>query len=491
MSTELTATSGFDASLDRSSRSLLVFPTNSRVEYNRCTRRKLQEKNRAIEGNFGFVTGLKTSFSDHVVARGIFPHPITNDPDWNFAAKADFMQWATNPAVFSVDGSSDFWDDQRRCGEELGAGDGEVFSAFVDIDGELMVQPLDPFEVESPLGYGVSGGSGTGPSGFYDGVRSDRFLRPVEYAVRELPDPSRFGSITSFDWRRVPAGQMIHLFKRRRAKQTRGIPPAYSTLNDEHDALDTLAMAKHSAKLHEALAVTKTVKAGSAGGGLTKQIQTILTDDGDLTKKLEEKLPSGAAIVELKEGEALQLLTSTRPSSPTLEGVKFYCQLTALGHGLPLSIVFSFAGLGGTATRADLERAQRRFEMVQDAIVWRHSQRVWVRRTAYAMNRGLIPKCKDPYWWANAWRGPAKLTVDYGRTASANIELMKNGMLSIPSYCDERDQDWEVEQDRQIQWIKRGKKRCTEEGIEYADLREPTPGAVTNVKVQQQGGGDE
>lgn len=481
---------GYDAANESSSRSLLLFPCNSRAEINRWTRRKLQQKNRALEGSFPFVTRLRSKFGRCVAGKGIFPTPATRDTEWNGLAQALFEPWASNPNLYSIDGSRDLWEDQKLAAEELGAGDGEYFTTLVNVDvgGGLvlpMTQPLDPFEIDSP-GLPFAYGSDASPR-YEDGVRFDRFLRPIAYSVRELPAPGEYLQ-DDVGYREVPASAMIHLFRRRRAKQPRGLPPLYSGINDAHAALDRSALEQAAGRLHSLLAVATVRKEANKGKGLGGQIEKFLDDDGNVTSRLE-KFPKGAATVELAEGETLQLLNSSRPGADFIEGQKLYCHMVSMGADLPLSVVYSFVGLGGTATRGDLEDAQGTFEMGQDRVVWRHSHPIYVWRLAIAQQRGEIRRCRDPYWWASDWQGPAKMTVDYGRSAQANIDLMKSGMLSVPRYCDERGWKWQSEQDSQIAWLKRAQERCEAEGVDFSRFMEATPGAQQKITVQS--GGDE
>jgi capsid protein len=460
---------GYDAAQDNTTRSLLLFPTNSRTELSSYTRARLQEKARALEANFTPITRIRAKFGRAVAGRGIFPVPVTADAEWNKAAKIFIERWASNPFLYSVDGSRDMWEDQRLDAEELGCGDGETFSAFAERDGLLMLQPLDPFEIGTPYFYRSTD--------YDDGVQSDAFLRPTGYSVRELPAGY---SATAPGYRTVPAEQMLHLFRRRRAKQFRGLPPIYSGLNTGNDALDKLALETATEKLHSLLAVTKTAKPANKGQGLSNQLNRVLNADGTLNR-IEEKMPRGAATVELDEGEALQLLNSTRPSQNFLEGMRFGCMLIALGVDLPASVVMGFVGLGGTAVRGDLEDAQNTFELRQDQLVWRKYQRIYIRRIARAMDRGELPRCRDPYFYATDWHGPAKMTVDYGRSATANIDLMKAGMMSVPRYMEERGINWQNEQDAQILWLKRAQDECAKAGVEFSRFMEATPGAVPAV----------
>lgn len=474
MATDNSAISGYDAAQDSGVRSLLIFPTNSRVEHGRTTRRRLVERNRALEGNFAPATRIRSKFGRCVAGKGIFPFPVTRDAEWNQLAKDYFERWASNPYTYSVDASRDFWEDQRIAAEELGAGDGEVFSMRVRREGMLMIQALDVFEIESPRTTVAS-------SRWEDGVLTDEYLRPIAYSVRELPAPGSYNQ----KFRTVAAGEIIHVFRRRRAKHLRGLPPLYSGLNDGNDALDMLALEKATDKLHAMLGVSKVVKEqNKAGTRLGDQIKKALNTDGGIDR-LEEFFKRGAATVELSEGESLQLHTSNRPGNPFIEGIKLYCSLLSLGADLPFSVTFSFAGMGGTPTRAELEDAQNTFEMGQDRVVWRQSQPTYVWVIADAMQSGRLPRCRDPFWWTNDWHGPAKITVDYGRSAQANIDLMKSGMLSIPRYAEERGWDADAEMRKQVDWLKRAQDYCAAQGVEFSRFMEATPGAVTNVNMPE------
>lgn len=462
---------GFDAAACSSSRSLLIFPTNSRQEMGRCTRRKLQEKNRALEANFAPAKRIKSKFGRCVVGRGIFPEPITSDAEWNAEFKALFDQWASNPSMYSVDGSHDFWESQRICAEEISAGDGEYFEAFTggeSAEDPIMMQHLDPFEIES--GYGAT------ERDLDDGVRLDPFMRVIEYAVRELPASGYYRPDSKP--RTVRAENMVHVFRRRRAKQVRGIPPTYAGINDGHDALDFLSMAKTSAKLHQILAIAKTKAAGSGRRGVGGSAQAILDEDGEVAD-IKETFKGSGLTVELAENEKLELLSSDRPGEPVIQATQFYCELFALGADLPRSAAFSFAGVGGTPTRADLEDAQSTFDGVADIVICRHSQRIYTRFAAWAQRVKIIRQCKDPIFWAANWHTPAKLTVDYGRTAQANIDLVKNGMMSLSRYYEERGQDARTEIQNQIELRAWANKQCEDAGIEPTTIFEPTPGAVS------------
>jgi capsid protein len=456
------------------------FPTNSRREFASYTRKELVRKARALDANLGIVGRIARKIAQHSVGKGIFPRPLTRDKAWNDSNRKRFERKVSNPYSYSIDSSRDLWEDQRLAAETM-VGDGEFFEAMVksDIDGTPMVQPLDVFEIADDR---------QNPNElWHDGVLLDSYDRPTFYGVRELPIGKKAPAP-----RRVPADSMIHLFRRRRARQPRGFTWFYSGINDGIDVLDTKALIKGTAKLHSTLALqVKRKKAEGAKTGISGALQKIVNPDG--TTRVNENFFGGAAIAYLAEDEGIELINSDRPGENLMAFMEFLYREFALGADLPLEVVYNMAKLGGPAVRAVLESAQWLFDLVQDSIVMRHSQRIYVWDTADAMMRGEQPMCNDPEWWVTAWRGPAKLTVDMGRTADAAVLLMKNAALSHVRYYEERAQDAYEEAEEQIEFLSWLKERCTQAGVDFSLLIEPTPGAVTkhNVTVNADGNQDQ
>jgi len=465
--------SGYEGANQSPARSaFLQFPINSRKELDRITRVELLRKVRALDANLGIISRILQTTSKRAVGRGITVRPITQDEEWNELNRARFESWAGSPHVYSIDASRDLYEDQRYAVESL-VGDGEFFEALTrTAAGAPMVQPLDPFEIDA-----------RSTPRWEQGIWTDAFLRPVFYAVRELPGPPAW-SPAQAGFRSVPSDSMIHLFRRRRAKQVRGITWFYSGMNQGIDVLDLRALETGTAKLHSALAVTvkrsgKLNKQGAFGKIKGLNGETAVADD---TRALE-KIFGGGMINYLGEEGEVDLQSSQRPSSNLLAFLEFLYRDIACGFGLPLEVVYNLAGLNGANSRATLEDAQQFFDLVQDVIIWRHTRRLYVWNTAVAVKSGALRPCKDPTWWRASYRGPAKLTVDMGRTADANIKLIRNMALSHERLFDERGQDAREEILSEIRFVKWAKEQCEKEGIDFNLLWEPTPGAVTNVHV--------
>lgn len=455
--------------------SFLAFPTNSRQEITAHTRKEIVRKVRALDACLGFIGRFKQKTGQHAVGKGIFPRPSTDAEEWNQKCKAYHDELNENPLRHSIDGSRDFYEDQRLAAEAH-IDDGEYFSALVndDEDGQLKVQPLDPFEIEQPWKADLQE--------WNDGVRTDSIGRVLEYAVMELPGLR--GPINR-NSRMVEAANMLHLFKRRRAKQWRGLPMVYAGVNSLIDALDLKCLEVGTAKLHSALGMVVRKQKGEAGkSGITNQLTKILGDDGKVTK-VSENFWQGAGIQYLGLDEGIELLTSDRPSPNLIAFIEFLYRDAAVGTGLPYEVLYDLSKLGGATARGVLEDAQWFFEQMQDRVIMRHSRPLYILRTARAIATGALPPCPDPKWWTCDWQGPAKLTVDAGRTADSNIKLLKNGGMTFEGYFEERGLDARTQHMRQIRHIQWLQKECEKAGVPLSMIIESTPGV--NVAINQGG----
>ena len=459
------------------------FPTNARREMNTYTRKELLRKRRALDANLGIFSRITGCIGQHSVGAGIFPRPLTRDKAWNTSNRKRFEKKSQNPILYSTEESYDFYEDQRHAAETM-VGDGEYFAGLVTKEGMRRVQRFDSFEIESPWGMNMACVTPEG-NVWQDGVLTDPYDAARGYGVRELP-MGGFASMPLPTVRLFPGDSMLHVFRQRRAHQVRDFTWFYSGINNGIDALDLVALEKGTAKLHSMLALAVRKKKGDAGKqGIGGQIEKILDKGGDVTR-VDENFWKGAAIAYLGTDEGIDLLSSGRPNLNLLAFIEFLYREIAGALGLPLEVVYKLQELGGATLRAALEAAQWLFDMVQDKVVMRFARRYYLWDTANAMLSGEQPMCEDPEWWATAWRGPAKLTVDLGRTADAAVNLMRNAALSHVRYYEERNQDAYDEMEEEIQFRQWLHQRCTEAEVPYAELIEPTPGAVTNVHVKPQ-----
>lgn len=469
-------TSAYDAAKSSPTRSSFVaFPKNSRRELTPFTRREIVRKSRALEANCPVLTRVKSKYARMAIGTGIHFRFILEDQAWNDAAQRDVETWWNTKGLYSVDESVDGWEAKRLAAESIII-DGEYPAVFTEsASGWPMLQPLDPFEIETPL-------SDT-PRVWDDGVRISEFERPLEYAVRTLP---RLCGDFQRDYRFVPKESMVHLFKRRRARGHRGMPWGYSGLNQGIDALDLNALITGTAKLHSALAVAVKGTGRKGKRGALNKIETGGGGGSDADTQALEKVFGGGMINYLGENGELQLLSSQHPGANVVEFLKLLFWQMCIGFDVPFSIMWDMGQSGGTGIRYDAEDAQSAFDQLGDLITWHFVRREIIWKVSKSIKAGRLPQPKDPYWFEKIlFRGPRKLTVDVGRMATAFKTLTRNAGMSIPRFLEEQGLDAYSELRDQIRFLKFVKQHAEDEGVPVEWLYEPTPGTVNQLNVQQ------
>lgn len=469
--------SAYDAANNSPTRSgFIAFPTNSRRELTPLTRREIIRKHRALESNCPLLTRIKSKYARMAVGTGIHFRFVLQDQAWNDAAQRDVETWWNNKGMYSIDESVDGWESKALAAETILI-DGEYNHAMVtSAEGWPMIQPLDVFEIETPIGP-------VDARLWDDGVRVNEFERPLGFGVRTLP--KLLGDYQR-DWRFIPKENMVHLFKRRRARGHRGMPWGYSGMNQGIDALDLNALVTGTAKLHSALAVAVRGTGRRGKKGAISKIQTGGGNADPADVQALEKVFGGGMINYLGENGELQLLSSQNPGPNVMEFLKLLFWQMCVGFDVPFSVMWDMGQSGGTGVRYDAEDAQSAFDRLGDMITWHYVRREVIWKVAKSIKSGRLPKPKDPFWFEKIlFRGPRKLTVDVGRMANAFKTLTRNAGMSIPRFLEEQGLDAYSEMRDQIRFLKFVKELAEKEGVDVNWIYEPTPGTVNQLTVQQ------
>jgi len=448
--------------------SVLAFPTNSRRELTPLTRREIIRKSRALEGNCPKLTRIIRKFARHAVGNGIHFRFLTPDRAWNDEARRLVEEWWNNPSVYSTCGTIDGWEAKRLAVEHILL-DGEFNAIMAESPGGWpMLQTLDVFEIETPLGSGVD------PT-WDDGVKiSSGLERPLTYSVRSLPR----GNLPAPRYTQVPAGAMIHLFRRRRARGHRGLPAGYSGLNMGLDALDLEALITGTAKLHSGLAVQvkrtgKLNKSGAVG-----KIQNGGNATNDMDVAALEKV-YGSMINYVGENGEIDLKSSSHPTVNQMEFMLMLFGEMADGFDLPKSVMFGMADVGGAGARFEVDDAQSSFDQLYDMIVWRFVRREIIWFIAKQIKSGRLAQPRDPYWYSHiVFRGPRKLTADIKGMAQSFKILARNGALSIPRWMEEQGLDAYEEARDNFEYLRFLKQMYQEGEVPVEWVYESTPGAA-------------
>lgn len=430
----------------------LAFPLTGEKEFTTYNRMNTLRKFRACAANLGLIRAMQDKVGRYAVGRGLFPIPQTRDTPWNIATSQRFDEWASNPNVCDTARMMTFWEMQKWNAETY-FGEGETFNGMVNSKkvGAPQIQLFDNGEVEFWPGYGGVPGGANGGEIWWDGCRMNADGTIGAYSIRTQDG----GGYVDVDSR-----NMIHVAKRLRPNQVRGLSPFAPCINCALDIMDTKGLEIATRKLHSFLAmvIRKETGPGIGAGGLTGQLQSLLnvTPTGDqgsqveVTNAIGENIYAGGAIKHLGVNEQLQVLTSTRETANIVEFLNWLMRDLAVGAGLPIELIWNMADLGGANSRIVLSDGQWFFDSIQDKINDCFNYRVWVWWLSVMIDNGEIKPPDDPEWWKVSWMGPPKLTADAGRAMTAEIAALEAGFGTWEDYYAARGQNWKPKTTQRI-----------------------------------------
>jgi capsid protein len=468
----------YDSATNNPSRSSFVaFPLNARRELTRYNRIETLRKIRALEANFGLIRRLKSTVGKFSVGRGIFPQPQCKDEAWKQEAMEKFDDWANNRFVCDVAGAMTFWERQRFHAETF-FGDGESWDALISssVSGAPQLQLFDCSEIGNPY-Y-------SGTSFFHDGVKVNDAHRPISYEVVRQIGAGYYQPVEAFE---VSANDMIHIIRRKRANQLRGISPFAPSANSAVDLMDLKSLITAAAKLHEAMGLKVTKKDGDAGKqGITGQLSKLVDSTG-ATQRIESFL--GAGVNYMQPGEDIEIVSSNRPAQELMAFLAHLIRDVCTTAELPSEIVWDMANLGGANSRIVLADAQWFFDGVQDLLNEIFNQRVWVWWCASMMKSGQLSQCSDPRWWVCHWQGPPKLTADAGRAIQGDVLALQNGMLNWEDFHSARGANFKEKIASQIAALAWAKAECEKVDVPFEYIYALKPGTPTPSGAQSEVGG--
>lgn len=364
-------------------------------------RLQLVKLNRFLSRNEGLCAGINASFIRYAVGPGL---TAVHRPEllavWN--------RWKKAP---TVDGQLDHADVQRIMARQI-LEDGEGFQVKTKSDNKALLQLVEAQSV------GGDGSVINEPETFTDGVKTNRYGRPLSYLL---------------NGRAVPAGAIIHSFDRIRPNQLRGIPKGAHAINDLFDQKDILKFEKTAQKLTAAIAaVFKT----NRKDGLSVRNSGSVDSEGNVARFSQI---TGVQTIALNPNEAFEIPQSQRGGSNFVGFLDYLTRRIATGYGLSPEFVWNSIGAGGAATRLILSQASAAFLDFR-RIIERACTEHWTYAIGAAIEAGEVEAFPD--WMDVKWRGPALPSVDAGRDAKMEIEALRAGLTSPQRIADENNEDW-------------------------------------------------
>jgi lambda family phage portal protein len=394
---------------------------DSKVDLSSYDRTRLMALSRKCFYNNAIVRGAVRDKAMYSVGSGIGirPQAMSGDQAWDDAAEQWWENWARSP---EISGRHDMRSLQMLVSEAIDR-DGEIFAILTaKTDGAPAVQIVEAHRVESP-------DTSASNSGVVDGVKLDKFQRPLGYFIGEGDEyPRRH--------REVKADAMLHVYEPERADQVRGYPAIGVALNSVLDRDELLRFEMMAAKAGSSIGLVIKNSTGNIGaegflGDFSKD------SNGNLTR---ESIFGGGLVPRMKNTEDIQSFVMNRPNEKLDKHLEQYIRAAAIGLGLPYEFVWDTSAIGGVAQRFIIQKAARCFAARQDVLVNAFLSKLWRYAIARAISRKELPM--NPGWQSVGWQTPRSITVDVGREATARRDDVKAGLMTLSDYFGEQGIDW-------------------------------------------------
>lgn len=468
----------FEGSPDGQGRTFIYMPSDSKVEYAPYDREKLLTKSRWLINNHGISARAIDGVARYAVGRGICPQARTANRDWNQATEEAFeAKCGTSAFGFDVAAQVNFYEAQLLIVKQF-LTDGDFFA-------QLLLSATG-----AGMAYFISGEycqSAYNDKTFYDGVKTNRLGRPVQYRfVTDYSNPNTTAQI-------VDAADVIHLKRIHRHGFVRGVPALRHAINHLHDMADILAFTKGSFKLASQIGlVIQTAEAGKIGLGARIERRVAANADGTTSTVSHDKMYPLAGHVALKPGETLQTLKNEHPGGAFDPFMSYLIRDIAWGVGVSPELLWDITTAGGANNRFIVASDQVFFEEIQQLLINQFCRRFWVYWLWHEMQAGRITYPGDD-WWKHDWLPPGKLTVDFAKDGKMLADLVDRGLLSPERYYGMQGLDAETEE---LDVIRRRARRkvmveeiAKEEGVELTvtECFPPPPGATYAAALDQSG----
>lgn len=401
---------------------------------------------------------------DNVVGTGIVPQSNATpegtglEPglveEWNSAADLVFRDWAENEA--DATGHDSFFGLQRQVYRAWKV-DGDTFVHPILLSGEprtlsLALEIIEAERVDEPSKIGGKGGPKDKDviermrdrGGIEPGARGQAIAYWVFSANPQ--DPHRRGRGKWVRVRRFRDGRknMLHVFRRDRTGQNRGVPALAPALRSFRDLGKYLESELVAARIASNIAYI--VKRAGLGDDLLPGMT--FAADFEKTGAHLEVIPGPGQIGHLDPGEEIEQLAINRPGTTFDPFVTRVLRAIAAALGLPYELlVRDFSKTNYSSMRAALLETRRGFGCAQLHLVTMFCRPVWQLVIREAILRGMMPRIPQlrrrlPALLRARWVPPAWGWVDPVKEITASLDAVDGGLSTLSEEAARNGNDW-------------------------------------------------
>ena len=292
-------------------------------------------------------------------------------------------------------------------------------------DGEdLKLQSVEADRIGSPYDR-------TDTDKYIGGINVDDYGRPVSYTIFTRTINNQYISPTD-----IVAKEFIHLFDAARLDEYRGRSAFATALNATRDLQEAIKAEVQAIKYASYQSGVITTESGAADAG--DYFARGNSNDQGQVARLQSLDPG--TVNYLTAGEKMEMFKSDRPTGAFGEFIRLIQAHICMAVGLPYGFAFD-ADKSGPMARMEAAMAERTFLRWRGLLEGKFLDRIKNIILLDAAARGLIPDSE--FLLDGRWCWPAKVSIDYGREANADINLWKAGLKTAGQIYSDMGEDYE------------------------------------------------
>jgi len=410
----------FDSALDSTKRGISRNISGAEDTAGTAERYKLIRAARDLADNFPPVRSLLLKFATYVAGRLSY-QARTGDKELDAQVERYWAKWCRECDFLRRHDFVSFL--QLAVMAILRDGD----CGFIIVrDGEMLkLQSVEADRIGSPYNRLIDSDT------YIGGIMLDEFGRPDKYQIFVRTINNQYIEPTD-----IAANEFVHLFDPTRLDEYRGRSAFATALNAARDLQETIKAEVQAIKFASYQTGIITTENGSADA--SDYFATSQKNDFGQTEKLSNVDPG--AIQYLSPGEKMEMFKSDRPGGAFGEFVRLVQAHIAMAVGLPYGFAFD-ADKSGPMARMEAAMAERTFARWRRLLESQFLDRIKNIVLLDAAARGEIDDSE--FLLDGRWCWPAKVSIDYGREANADIALWKAGLKTAGQIYSDAGEDYE------------------------------------------------
>lgn len=243
---------------------------------------------------------------------------------------------------------------------------------------------------------------------------------------------------------RIPASNVLHLFRQERVGQTRGVSIFAPVVRRMRDTEFYLENELTASAVRACFAAAIKTMAGEADGGLADDADDDATDsDGNTFEYLQPGI-----VARLLPGEEVQTINPNQSAGSAEPWIQLLVRSMGIGTGLSYErIARDYSRTNFSSNRASDLEDRREFRPEQDWLIGQLCEPVWLRFLEAAVLAELLPISATELLsdhervTAHVWQAPGWEWVDPQKEAVASAVALRNNLTTLSDELAKRGKD--------------------------------------------------